>query len=308
MAQKKKPEIARIDAATPESRIFKVRPKGGPRLLAEEYTHTIQTDDGPLDIKFATPYPLNDVDLRIFLAAVGLCSDGPTSLNQNDAGPIQRHLWDTFVTTGEALGKEGAFTRTTSYALCQAAGLTWGKKTSQRITESLRRMTAVTSSWRRGNQETSGSRMLSYAHDEDSGELALGISPLFAQAILGNAQRYVKVNLAEVRQLKHPASTIIHMIMSSRMGLGSKRKKRDLTISIDILTETVYGPHTSSAQKRERRKKIKPAFEELHSLGGWHVFYNLETGKVNFTRETPKSLEYAMRNAERIEGEINEED
>lgn len=310
MAKKKlNPDLARIDPATPESGLFKVRSKTATHLKAEEFEHTINTDDGPLLIKYATPYALNDTDMRIFLAAVGLCSEKPKKVGpKSESGSLQQNLWDKFLPMGEALKKSGSYTQTTSYALCKAAGLSWGKKTAERITESLTRMQSVTSTWRMGGRVTSGSRMISFAHDEDSGELAIAVSPLFAQAILGNAERYIRVSLKEMRTLKHPASAIVHLIMTSRMSLGPRRKKRDLTISIDKLSDSVYGKATSEQQRRDRRRNLQPAFEELDQMDGWHVFYNIETGKVNFARETPKSLENLQRSADRIERELNETD
>ena len=42
--------------------------------------------------------------------------------------------------------------------------------------------------------------MLSFAHDEDSGELAIAVSPLLAKAILMDAGRYAKVSLEELKR------------------------------------------------------------------------------------------------------------
>ena len=304
-----KPHLARVDAATPESGLFKVRPKSASRLKAEEFSTVVRPKDGPpIEVKYATPYALDDVDLRIYLAAVGLCAQEPDKVNKKSKDPTQKTLWDKFLPTHEALDSNGAYARTTSYALASAAGLGWGKNVPTRVTESLEKMSHVFSTWRIGSRVMSGARMISYAHDEESAELAIGISPLFAQAILGNAKRYIQVSLEEMRTLKHPAASVVHLVMSSRLAMYKNTKKRDLSISIDVLAETVYGPPSSPKQKRDRRASIQKAFEELDAMKGWHVLYNPETGKVNFTRNTPRSLEYMLKNVERIERELNEKE
>lgn len=303
------PKNARIDAATPETGLFKVRSKTAPRLKAEEFTTTVTpVGEEPIEVKYATPYALDDVDLRIYLAAVGLCSKDPMKVNKKSREETQKTLWDKFLPAHDALESDGAYTRTTSYALASAAGLGWGKNVPGRITESLEKMSHVFSTWRRGTRVMSGARMLSFAHDEDSGELLIGISPLFAQAILGNAERYIRVSLEEMRTLKNPAASVIHMVMSSRLAMYKGTKQRDTTIGIDVLAETVYGTPSSAKQRRDRRASIQKAFEELDALKCWHVIYNPKTGKVNFTRNTPNSLEHMMKNADRIEKELNETD
>jgi hypothetical protein len=304
-ARKNSPKIARMDAATPETQLFKVRPKNTPRLQAEECHHSIITNDGILDITYTTPFPLNDVDMRVFLAAVGLCSDEVETINKNATELVQKNLWDKFLTEGEATNKNGSTARSTLYALAQAAGMGWSASVSKRVESALHRMSHVKSTYQSGKRKTSGSNMLSYNVDLESGELALAVSPHFASAILNNAQRFIKVNLSEMRELKHPASVIIHMIMTSRLSLGTgKRKKRDLTISIDKLADAVYGEATSSVQRRQRRANLKPSFEELDKLGGWHVFYDIENGKVNFTRSADVTDIQLVRSAERIDREL----
>lgn len=307
---KSKPNIARVDPHTPESGLFKVRPKNAPRLHAEEFITVVETEDGPLEIKYATPYALNHVDLRIFLAAVGMCSADPEALAQNDTEPAQKGLWDKFLTKGIATNMPAAKIKTTSYALAKAAGIAWGDRQAQRISDSLEKMASVSSTWRRGSKVTSGSQMLSFAHDEDSRELVIAISPHFAKAILGEANRYIQISLSEMRELKHPAATVLHMVISSRLGLGGKRKNREMFINIDKLAEACYGTSKNAEQTRQRRKQIAAALEELHQLDYWFTTYNPDTHKVHIHRTKPDNthLEDMMKNVEKIEKELNKED
>jgi trimethylamine:corrinoid methyltransferase-like protein len=152
--------------------------------------------------------------------------------------------------------------------------------------------------------------MLAYAIDEDSGELALAISPHFAKAILGEANQYIQINLDEMRALKHPAATVLHMIISSRLNLGGKRKERETLIHIDNLAEAAYGPSTTKVQARGRRRQVVAALDELHKLDYWFINYHPKTHKVHIYRVLPdnKHLEEMMQHVDRIERDLAKED
>jgi len=297
MAKRTKPRIARVDSHTPEIGLFKVRSKKGPRLQAEEYKRDL--GDGIM-LEYVTPYPLSDRDMLVFVAAIGICTKSPHAIDAT-AKEIQKTLWDRFLTEGAAVDREAASARTTAYAIAEAAGLGWGGDQSKQIGESLKRLSSVSAFWRKGSRTMSASRLLSYAHDEESGELAIGVSPMLAKAILGSSRVYTRVSLDEMRQLSHPAARILHLVLSNRLNVGGSVKKRDHSFRIDALANAAYGEPSSPAVKRKRRGYIRKALEELGSLSDWLVTIN-QTGEIaSVTRWEPKNIEDLQVNIKRQE-------
>lgn len=276
--KKKKPLVARVDPYTPESGLFRVRPKNAPRLESHEYTKVItKTEDGellpePFEIRYTTPYGMNHVDMRIFYAAVALCCADPQELRASDTEDA--NLWSRFLAVGNAGKMPAARTRTTSYQLCKTAGVNFGGNQARRASESLEKLAAVSTSWRQGKRVAAGANMLSFIHDEETKELEIAVSPLLAKAIFGEAGRYLSLSIEEMHQLKHPAAVIMHATLTNRLGVGgSKGAVAWKVLSLDSLARIAYGKTADVDLMRERRKQIRAALEELDKLGLWFVGY-----------------------------------
>ena len=299
MKKMRPPRLAHLDPHTPDVGLFKVRSKHTPRLKAEEFT-TKELNESGLVIKYVTPYPLSDVDMRVFIAAMGLCTKSPHAIN-SEALKDQKTLWDKFLTEGDAVHRDAATIQTTAYHLATSAGLEWSGNVPKTLSECLERLSSVQTTWRQGSKVMSGSQMLSYAFDEDSGELKIAISPLLAKAILGSAGRHTRFSLDEMRKLTQPASRILHLILTGRLGVGGKRKKRDFTFHVDGLAVAAYGHPTSPAMKRKRRMYVRDALDELDSLDHWLITFDSKKELVHVTHWDDKNIQDLQINEERLD-------
>lgn len=307
--KKLQPNVARIDRATPKSEIFRVLPKDNiekrKRLVA---VVKLQSKTGSeTEVRFVAPYELDHMDQRVYLALVGLMSmQKPDLVKPGSSDALQKNLWDKFFPenlTADYL--RAPRIRTTILGIAKAAGITWGKGVKERILGSLDRLSMATAKIQNGNHIMSAN-MISYAVDTESQEIAAAVSPLLASAILGEARQYIRVNLEEMRALKHPASTVLHLWLTARhVGPGANK---DQTYSIDKLAEIAYGKPENDQQKRERRKSLRTALVELDMLQMWSIALNSETGRVNISKSNEKAIEMKMLDADRIHKELDAEE
>jgi len=258
-----KTRFAMTDPATAAAGLFRVpeKRKGYQSLNAiTEYEH-----DG-VQVTFISAFRLTDFDWRVFLAVCALGGiDGRTFSSSTKQNPAPT-LWEHFLADGAAVRQQAIAVRTTAYQLLREIGCADNGSYRKMLTASLRRLSAVTKAMRRGNRELGGSRLLSYAHDEDSGELVVGLSPVMAGCFLGD--QHVKISLDDLRDLKHPAAVILHGVLSARLRPRSRKEAR---YRIDTLAELAYGEAETETQVRNRRRQVREALKELGELASWDV-------------------------------------
>lgn len=260
---------ATLDPVTPQSGLFravadnpKLRPKGGVVLEREH--------DG-MRIQYRASNQCDHVDWRFFLAVAALSGMDGERFGAGDDVPPLPTLWDRFLAQGVAETKDGLRLRTTSYTILKEAGLTDTGPNRKRLTEALIRLSSVRQFLFKGSRAVSGSNLLSFAHDEDSGELAVALSPQMARTILGESKQFVRVSLEDVRKLKDSAAVILHGVFSSRLR---PRDSRPASYHVDTLADLAFGPTENAATRRKRRGRIKEALADLNRLPQWRTFYD----------------------------------
>ena len=262
---------ATVDPVTPQSGLFravadnpKLRPKGAVVL---EHEH-----DG-IRVQYRAAAQCDHVDWRTFLAIAALSGIDGERFNARDDVPPLPTLWDRFLTQGIAQTKDALRLRTTSYAVLKEAGLTDTGPNRKRLTETLIRLSSVRQFLFKGGRVVSGSNLLSFAHDEDSGELAIALSPQMARTILGESKQFIRVSLEDVRKLKDSAAVILHGVLSARLR---PRDSRPASYHVDTLTDLAFGPTKNAATRRKRRGRIKEALADLNRLPQWQTLYDDE--------------------------------
>jgi hypothetical protein len=276
---------ATLDPITPQSGLFravadnpKLRPKGGVVLEREH--------DG-MRIQYRASNQCDHVDWRTFLAIAAMSGIDGERFNARDVDPPLPTLWDRFLTQGVAETKDGLRLRTTSYAILKEAGLTDTGPNRKRLTETLIRLSSVRQFLFKGSRVVSGSNLLSFAHDEDSGELAIALSPQMARTILGESKQFVRVSLADVRTLKDSAAVILHGVFSARLR---PRDSRPASYHVDTLADLAFGPTTNAATRRKRRGRIKEALADLARLPQWQTLYDEERHVAVIWRGDPARI------------------
>lgn len=266
---------ALTDITTPVSGLFRVGELQKPKL---EATEVIVEHDG-VEVSYTTPWRLGAEEWRVFLAVCALGGLDGTRFNGDtpDLDEPLPTLWDRFITQGMARSRDALNLRTTAYALLKEIGQTDSGKNRRALSDRLERLSTVLQSLRKGNRIMSGSRLLSFAHDEDSGELCIGLSPQMARAILGESKQYVRISLVETRRLGSPAAVLLQGYFSARIRAGASAM-----YPIDDLAVIVYGSGPASEDtKRYRRSKIREALRSFADVTTWQITFEEHQERKN---------------------------
>lgn len=277
---------ARLDLVTPQSGLFRVVsdsprsrrvPAGGFRWEVEH--------DGVVT-EFRAGGQLTATEWRVLLAAAALAGlDGERVGASTDNASA---LWSGLASQGVAAGRDGLRLVTSAYALLREAGLTDGGDNRRRLTESLTRLATVRQFLRQCAKVISGANLLSFAHDEESGNLVILLSAQVARAALGESKQHARVSLTEVRQLSTPAAVILHGVLSARMRVGGRA-----TYHLDTLADLAYGPTDHPATRRSRRRSITTAVADLAKLVAWR--WTVADGNVAVERiPEPRRTAHAL--------------
>lgn len=254
--------FARTDIATPASGLFRIAEKGKSR---QESTF-VRVEHGGYEVTYSTPWRLGAEDWQVFLVLCGLAGLDGKLLNGKATG-VQLQLWDKFLADGLAGKGDSLRIRTTGYAVMRELGRVKGGSGYKELAASLERLSTVLQNLRKGNKSASGSRLISYAFDEESGELAVGLSHHMAKAILGESAQHVRISLVEMRSLPDQASVLLQAIFSARIRPGTSSRYH-----LDTLAGHVYGKDkVPPATLRFRRKRIKEALFSLNEWTTWQV-------------------------------------
>lgn len=253
--------FARTDITTPSAGLFKVMEKGKSRL---EATRVVVQHSG-YEVAYTTPWRLGADDWQVFVVLCALAGlDGKIINSQSDD---QLQLWDKFVAGGAASKGDAMRIRTTAYAVTKELGKSKSGTAYKELSASLERLASVAQTIRKGNKVASGSQLISYAFDEDSGELGVGISHHMAKAILGESDQFVRISLTEMRCLDNQAAVLLQAIFSARIRPGASVK-----FHLDTLSGYIYGDgDIPPATARKRRQRVKEALLSLHEWTTWQI-------------------------------------
>jgi hypothetical protein len=258
---------ARLDVITPQAGLFRVvpdNPRSRPTAPLDGYRYQVEHDG--MMIGFRSVAQLTATDWKFFVSVCALAGLDGQRFDGTAADPPLPLLWSGFGSEGIAASRAALRLRTTAYAVLAELGLTDGGDNRRRLTEALIRLSVVRQFLWKGSRVVSGANLLSFAHDEASGELLVGLSPQVARTALGESKQHTRVSLEEVRRLFHPAALIIHAALSARLRVGDSRSA---TYHLDTLGELAYGPTAHPATRRSRRRSLRRALGELGQLPGW---------------------------------------
>jgi len=254
--------FARTDIATPSAGLFRIAEKGKSR---EEATF-VRVEHGGFEVTYATPWRLGAEDWQVFVVICALAGLDGKLMNSESSGD-QLQLWDKFLADGLAAKGDSLRIRTTGYAVTRELGKAKGGTAYKELAGSLERLASVTQTFKKGNKSASGSRLISYAFDEDSGEIAIGLSHHMAKAILGESAQHVRISLVEMRSLDNQAAVLLQAIFSARIRPGAFAKYH-----LDTLAGYIYGKaKVSPATLRKRRQRIKEALYGMAEWTTWQI-------------------------------------
>lgn len=263
MVRTPRTRYALTDTVTPISGLFRAVEKGKKRLEASQvhFSH-----DG-VDHTYTLAFRLGPEEWRLLIACCALAGLDGDRFNSGTMDSRQLTLWDHFLTEAHAKRRDGLNFRTTAYALLREVGVQDSGQNRRILSDQLERLSMVFETMRKGGKVMSGSRLLGYAHDEESGELSIGLSPHMARAILGEAKQYTRISLVEVRALDRDIAVLLHAYFSSRIRAG-----KDARFPLDTLVGVVYGEDEVPAKTKEKRRlRVREALLTFNKLTTWRV-------------------------------------
>lgn len=270
---KPKTKFAKMDPVTPQVGLFRaqsgnpVSNKRTPSKMGQVVFHEME-HDGKIH-EYRAAGQLDSTDWKVLLACTALAAMQAERFNGKSEMVPLPSLWDKFLSEGIATTKDALRVRTTAYEVLRECGLADNGQNRKRLTQSLIGLSMVKQFIRRGSQIMSGANLLSFAHDESSGELSIGVSPQMARKIIGeDSPQHIRINLDDVRSLKDNAAVILHGALSARIRSGDKRPS---VYYIDTLAVLAYGPTTNKTTVRTRRKRILEALAALETLPAWRT-------------------------------------
>lgn len=288
LSKQQRTTFARTDITTTASGLFRIPPRGKPRASST----FVEVEHNGWLVTYSSPWKLGPEDLQVFLVLCALAGLDGKLLSSSSSDQLQ--LWDRFLATGSASKSDALRIRTTGYAVLREMGQPSGGRNYKVLRESLERLSTVMQNFRKGTRSASGARLLSYALDEDSGELAVAISPHMAKAILGESAQYVRVSLVEMRALENQASVLLQALFSSRIRPGGKARYH-----LDTLSEHVYSDidEPSPSVIRRRRQHIRSALSLIMKRTSWRIA-SFPNNVVLVERVTRAELEQWERDRE----------
>jgi hypothetical protein len=260
---KPRTSFALLDPVTPQVGLFRALPdRPGGRPAASADGARLVMERAGVTHEYRSAGPLGPVEWRTLLAVYALAG-----LAGDRVGcPADSAVIGATGPQGRASAAPSIRVRTTMYALLREVGVGDSGRTRTRLVEALKRLASVRLFLSRGARTLSAANLVSFAADEATGELLIGLSPDAAAPILGEVRQYVSVSLDEVRALSSPAAVILHAVLSARMNRGDTCR-----YGVDTVGDLVYGATTDAATRRKRRGRVRSAVAELGRLADWQT-------------------------------------
>lgn len=277
----------RMDIATPMSGLFTVPPKGHDSHMR---TVRLTRTHGDFKFEFISPFQMDHVAWRLLVAICGLCGIEREVFKEDSDDAVLSHLWSKLQTEGAATASPSLRWKGSLNHLMREAGITPSGSAATRAYERLKQLSSVRHFMEKGSRLASGTNLISFAVDRETGELSIALSPIVVIAIIGGKKiQYSRISLAEIRQLTKPAAVILHGQLSARVRRNAQTPRR---YTIDQLVDLVYtNEQIADATQRTRRKVIRDALVEIDALDHWQIIEDAKTGEYMVYRSPePKVL------------------
>lgn len=241
--------------------LFKSFKRGERKKLKLDITYSYNANTS---LRFVGFEPLGADDMRLLQGIVALASAAPATVDlfepQGDAGKQLALLLEP---KQDAVTEKASAVKTSLQRLMKEIGYkTDGGDKREEVIESFRRLANVTVHVR-GDSKEWAIHLLSYYHDEVSGQLVIAVNPRITKAIMGEGA-YTHIDMREVRALRSDPARILHQRLCATVDPG-----KQLAIGIDKLIGYVWPESVTGAALRMRRQTIREAIAELTATGGW---------------------------------------
>lgn len=260
----KQPTHAKMSQLFVHAPIFRNLKKGERKKQKLDVTYVL----GDTTYKFTCFEPLDGIDLAVLQGLVALAT---VTLHWPSSGGIKLLLRDGrsersgLNLNGGALEQRTIAVRFNLSDLAQLVGYAdAGGSQYRTLRKSITRLSNVSVNVKHPGFEATYHLLGGYGLDTKTGEVLVGLNPSVTAAVLGKTG-YLRIDIAEIRQLKSEAARLLH----SRLHLINQGDSR--VVGIDKLCEYVYADTLATPiAKKQRRQVVRKALQEISAMG-WLV-------------------------------------
>lgn len=207
--------------------------------------------------------PLGADDLRFLQGLIALGGPEGFIVTPNPTSKKPKELRQLLDPKFDAVHQNALVVKTKISSLLHEVGLSDGGKNITAFKNSLLRMSNVTVVLTKGARQAS-SHLLSFALDDDDGDMHVCLNPRITEAILGK-RAHTMLLMDEVRNLKTNPARLIHQRLCGWINASELGR-----VQLDTLCEYVWPKSTNPNSMRRRRSKVRKTVIELENVG-WTV-------------------------------------
>jgi hypothetical protein len=187
-----------------------------------------------------------------------------------DQRDLRARQLDLLKAAQEASDQDISLVEATAYSLLHDAGLPANGTYYKRMVESLQKL-STTTMYRKLEKRGASSHLLTFGHDDDTGELRISLNWRMTRAIFGLVSaQWVLVSLHERRDLRSPTAKVLHAWLSAFVRLGERYGFEKNPPYLESLIPHVWGHRpVASGTKRRRLQALREALSEIDGLSGW---------------------------------------
>ena len=273
-----KPELvfAKMDPAICLAGLFRTLKRGERQKEKLDVSFTF----GGATVRFVGFEPLGVDDLRVLQGLVALAGPAGMHVSADTSAPVGVELRERMQLAGAAISEDTLAVRTRLKTFLAELGKeNPGGRDIKLLKASLLRLANVTVGVTVG-PKFGTAHLLSFAADEETGELIVNLNPRLSQVILGD-KGYTRIDMGEVRSLQSDVASLIHQRLCGFIAPGRSRE-----VGLETLVSYAYpGPPASGATQRQWRARVKAALKELGSLPGWDIAESSRRGIYKISRQ-----------------------
>jgi hypothetical protein len=229
-------------------------------------------------VRFIGFEPLDVTDMRLLQGLVALSGPHGLDLTPEPKTSLGNILRVAMKIGFDAEDQNAMMVKTSISGLLTEIGMTDGGLNIKAVIASLTRMSNVSVIVKRGSR-TGSFQLMTFAIDENDGNLCVALNPRLTKAIVGG--KHVRIDMGEVRALESDPARLVHQRLCAWINPGSVGR-----IEIDTMCSYVWTDQASPEAMKKRRQAIRRSISELIKIGWLITEYS--SGKFEILRNTCK--------------------
>jgi hypothetical protein len=256
----------------------------------------VRREVGDIKLEYWLPRLLTDAHESVFLAAVSVIGEQGGLFADQATGDAAAAI--TRLAPWAKVAPGSAFKVTSVYEIARRAGFGDSGRAYQMVREKLDDLKVATLVLKTqdGSSSPALSLLTSWQKPGAGGkpELVVAAHPRIAASALGITDaRFARIQLNERRRLRMSEAKIIHRWLAAKIWLKEDGFNREI-FYLDTLAAHIWSDDEAPGEKlkRERRRKVRAAIENIGELPGWSVAFQGrgEESQAIISRVAPEAV------------------